>query len=292
MAIQQTNTSAQESRADWSADSVAKTAASVASNTRVRVNDVTRVFATRDGDLKALGPVNLSIEEGQFVSLVGPSGCGKSTLLRIIAGLAAPSTGSVEIVASKRAVSPVSLVFQDYGIYPWKTVLANVRFGLEVSGVSRQIADRTAMDWLKRLGLKDSAHAYPAQLSGGMRQRVSIARALAVDPEILLMDEPFAALDAQLREILQGELLTLCQEERRTVIFVTHSLEEAVLLSDRVVVMSARPGRIIDDKRIPFERPRQPSIRQSAEFGHIRGELWDHLRIEVERHMSAPGNGG
>ena len=249
-------------------------------------------FYTRQGLLHAMGPVSLSVPEGQFLSLVGPSGCGKSTLLRLVAGLDAPSAGRMEINISARPVSPMSVVFQDYGIYPWKTVLENVRFGLEIAKVPLAEANRVAREWIRKLGLHDAEASYPAELSGGMRQRVSIARALATDPEILLMDEPFAALDAQLREILQTELLALCQERPRTVIFVTHSLEEAILLSDRVVVMSARPGRVIDDMMIPFPRPRDASLRASPEFGRIRAGLWEHLRVEVERRMQQEAGGG
>ena len=165
------------------------------------------------------------------------------------------------------------MVFQDYGIYPWKTVRANVEFGLRLSGCSRAERREIADSWLSRLGLTDFAGAYPGALSGGMRQRVSIARALAVDPEVLLMDEPFAALDAQLREILQDELLAIWQARRRTVVFVTHSLEEALLLGDRVVVMSARPGRIISDITVPFERPRSGHGTHRASLRQVAGEL-------------------
>lgn len=259
---------------------------------QINFSEIGKNFYTRQGLLQAMGPVSLQVPEGQFLSLVGPSGCGKSTLLRLIAGLDAPSSGRMEINISARPVSPLSVVFQDYGIYPWKTVLENVRFGLEIAKVPMAEANAIARDWIRKLGLHDAEASYPAELSGGMRQRVSIARALATDPEILLMDEPFAALDAQLREILQTELLALCQERPRTVIFVTHSLEEAILLSDRVVVMSARPGRVIDDMMIPFPRPRAASLRASPEFGRIRAELWEHLRVEVERRMQQEAAGG
>lgn len=254
--------------------------------------DVGKQFYTRNGLLRAMGPINLSINKGEFVSLVGPSGCGKSTLLRLVAGLDAPSTGEIDISLERRPVSSISVVFQDYGIYPWKTVLQNVRFGLEVARVPLAEVNDVARHWIRKLGLADSESSYPAELSGGMRQRVSIARALATDPELLLMDEPFAALDAQLREILQVELLALCQEKPRSVLFVTHSLEEAILLSDRVVVMSARPGQIIDDVKIPFQRPRNPNVRSSPAFGEIRANLWEHLRVEVEKRMNSQPSGG
>ncbi|MER5580355.1 ABC transporter ATP-binding protein [Streptomyces asoensis] len=246
---------------------------------KLSAHDLTRTFGRGPGAVDALGPVELSIPTGEFACVVGPSGCGKSTLLRIAAGLLRPSTGTLEIrTASPR---PAAMIFQDYGIYDWKTVRANVRFGLDVQRVPRRTADARVDDWLARTGLGDFADAYPATLSGGMRQRVAIARALAVEPEVLLMDEPFAALDAQLRTILQDELLELTQATRTTTLFITHSLEEAIVLGDRVLVMSARPGRIIAEHRPPFPRPRTGDIRATPEFTALRGELWDLLRREA-----------
>ncbi|MEU5074654.1 ABC transporter ATP-binding protein [Streptomyces asoensis] len=246
---------------------------------KLSAHDLTRTFGRGPGAVDALGPVELSIPTGEFACVVGPSGCGKSTLLRIAAGLLRPSTGTLEIrTASPR---PAAMIFQDYGIYDWKTVRANVRFGLDVQHVPRRTADARVDDWLARTGLGDFADAYPATLSGGMRQRVAIARALAVEPEVLLMDEPFAALDAQLRTILQDELLELTQATRTTTLFITHSLEEAIVLGDRVLVMSARPGRIIAEHRPPFPRPRTGDIRATPQFTALRGELWDLLRREA-----------
>ncbi|MGW2916118.1 ABC transporter ATP-binding protein [Streptomyces asoensis] len=248
---------------------------------KLSAHDLTRTFGRAPGAVDALGPVELSIPTGEFACVVGPSGCGKSTLLRIAAGLLRPSTGTLEIrTASPR---PAAMIFQDYGIYDWKTVRANVRFGLDVQRVPRRTADARVDDWLARTGLRDFADAYPAALSGGMRQRVAVARALAVEPEVLLMDEPFAALDAQLRTILQDELLELTQATRTTTLFITHSLEEAIVLGDRVLVMSARPGRIIAEHRPPFPRPRTGDIRATPEFTALRGELWDLLRREAVR---------
>ncbi|MFD4402228.1 ABC transporter ATP-binding protein [Nocardia sp. NPDC058499] len=231
--------------------------------------------------------MDISIDEGEFVCIVGPSGCGKSTFLRIVAGLLPPSKGKVAVAA--KSAHPASMIFQDYGIYPWKTVEANVRFGLDIQGVRKSEGRRRARSWLEKMRLAEFADVYPAQLSGGMRQRVSIARALAAEPEILLMDEPFAALDAQLRTILQEELLELCQAERRTVLFVTHSLEEAIILGDRVVVMSARPGRILAERRSPYPRPRSAAVRESPEFAVFKAELWELLRDEVEAGKSSAG---
>ncbi|MGH9223153.1 MAG: ABC transporter ATP-binding protein, partial [Acidimicrobiales bacterium] len=219
---------------------------------KVVASGLRRSFAGRDGDRTALGPLDLEVAEGEFVALVGPSGCGKTTFLRIVGCLLNPTEGWVELAPRSPTQAPVAMVFQDYGIYPWKTVLANVRFGLDVAGVPRHAGNEQARKWLERLGLADVARAYPPALSGGMRQRVAIARALAVEPDILLLDEPFAALDAQLRRLLGEELLRLWESVPRTVLLVTHSVEEAVVLADRVVVMSARPGRVLADFPVPF----------------------------------------
>ncbi|WP_328410923.1 ABC transporter ATP-binding protein [Streptomyces violaceus] len=246
---------------------------------KLTAHDLTRAFGRGPRAVDALGPLDLAVAPGEFVCLVGPSGCGKSTLLRIAAGLLRPSTGTLEIHTS--SVRPAAMIFQDYGIYDWKTVQANVRFGLDVLRVPRREANARAAEWLARMGLADFAHAYPAALSGGMRQRVAIARALAVEPELLLMDEPFAALDAQLRTILQDELLEITQALRTTTLFITHSLEEAIVLGDRVFVMSARPGRIIAEHRPPFPRPRTGDVRATPEFTTLKSELWDLLRKEA-----------
>jgi NitT/TauT family transport system ATP-binding protein len=252
---------------------------------KVQIEQVHRRFGWGARGVEALGAIDLDIADGEFLCVVGPSGCGKSTLLRLLAGLLRPSEG--RLVIATDAPHPASMIFQDYGIYPWKSVRANVRFGLDVQGVPEAEATRRADDWLGRMGLSEFADAWPDTLSGGMRQRVSIARALAVEPELLLMDEPFAALDAQLRSVLQEELLAVCQAAHRTVVFVTHSLEEAILLGDRVVVMSARPGRIIAERVVPFERPRTAEVRTTQEFAALERELWHLLRGEVTRDLSA-----
>jgi NitT/TauT family transport system ATP-binding protein len=209
-----------------------------------------------------------------------------------MAGLMTPSAGVVDMVVSDASKTPTAMVFQDYAIYPWKSVLGNVRFGLDVAGVGRKEGDRRARQWLERLGLAEFARVYPATLSGGMRQRVSIARALIVEPEILLMDEPFAALDAQLRLVLQDELLRLWEADRRTVLFVTHSLDEALFLGDRVLVMSSAPGQIIADIRIPFERPRTTHLRGDAAFAALQDEIWQSLRVEVDRSLDTHAGAG
>jgi NitT/TauT family transport system ATP-binding protein len=254
--------------------------------TKIVAAGVERRFAS---GVHALGPFDVEVADGEFLCVVGPSGCGKSTFLRIVAGLLTPSAGSVEIRPRQADRPPVAMVFQDYSIYLWKTVLANARVGLDVSGVPRKEGDERARRWLERLGLGEFLDAYPDTLSGGMRQRVSIARALAVEPEILLMDEPFAALDAQLRTILQDELLAIWQADRRTVVFVTHSLEEAILLGDRVVVMSARPGRVVADVPVAFDRPRSPALRGEPEFAALEQQVWEVLRTEVDRTLEVTG---
>jgi len=254
---------------------------SMADSPRVRATSVERHFGSGADTVHALGPIDFNIADGEFACIVGPSGCGKSTFLRAVAGLIRPTVGEIVIQHNDPSRVPLAMVFQDYGIFPWKTVEANVRFGLQVSGVGKAEAKARSREWISRMGLTDFSNRYPAALSGGMRQRVAIARAMALEPELLLMDEPFAALDAQRRELLQDELLQICQSDRRTVLFVTHSLEEALILGDRVVVMSARPGRILRSVDVPFERPRSTELRSTPEFAALKGELWDLLRGEV-----------
>lgn len=255
---------------------------------KILVREVVKLFG-RGETVHALGPVDLVVEAGEFVCIVGPSGCGKSTLLRIIAGLTNPSAGTIEIAHSDREAVCTAMVFQDHGVYPWKTVEANVRLGLDIARVRRAEANVRVKDWLRRMHLTDFADMFPRTLSGGMRQRVAIARALVLQPEVLLMDEPFAALDVQLRTLLQEELLQLWQEDQRTVVFVTHSIDEALLLGDRVLVMSARPGTLLREFRVPFERPRSPELRGTPEFAALEQEIWSLLRHEVTIGSGADG---
>ena len=257
---------------------------------KIEAIGLTKSFGTGEGAVPALGPLDLAIAEGEFVSLVGPSGCGKSTFVKLAAGLVEPTEGVMRVRVADPARPAIATVFQDYGIFPWMTVEKNILFALSTRGVGRAEARERAYDWLTRLGLRDFARSYPGMLSGGMRQRVAIARALATDPEILLMDEPFAALDAQMREMLQSELLELAQASHRTVVFVTHSLEEALVLSDRVIVMTSRPGTVLDEQIVPFERPRTADVRESSAFADMRGALWRHLRDEVVAQMERQGS--
>ena len=235
----------------------------------------------RKPGLVALYNISLTIRKNEFVSLLGPSGCGKTTLIRIIAGLLTADRGEV-LVNSQTVSSPGRdrcMVFQQFGLLPWRTVLSNVEFGLEIDGVPREERRALAEKYLELVGLKGFENYYPHQISGGMQQRVGIARALSKQPEILLMDEPFGAVDAQTREQLQEELLKIWAQTETTVVFVTHSIDEAVYLSDRVVVMQARPGRIKEEVKIELPRPRwEGDIKADPRFAQLRARLRDSLR--------------
>ena len=246
------------------------------------IRGVTKRFAVGDGEVEALAPVDLTIPQGEFVCMIGASGCGKSTLLRIIAGFEEPTTGDVAIYGNAIAGPgrDRGMVFQDYALFPWMTVRENISFGPRQRQLPREEIERTTDEFIKMVGLERFADRYPNQLSGGMKQRVAIARVLANNANILLMDEPFGALDALTREQLQHELLQIWARTGVTAIFVTHSVEEAVLLADRVLVMSAGPGRIDSDFRIDLARPREVS---SPEFNAMRRDvarrLTSHLAL-------------
>lgn len=223
--------------------------------------------------LLALENVDLDVAEGSFVSLLGPSGCGKSTFLKIVNGLLRATAGEIRVRRAEKAREN-AMVFQDAALFPWYSVIDNVAYGLVCAGVSRKVARKRAEPYIELVGLHGFAGKYPYQLSGGMQQRANLARALAVDPPILLMDEPFASLDAQTREFMQAELLRIWNAARKTVVFVTHQIDEAVYLSDRVVVMTARPGRIIADIPIELARPRQLSVKRTPEFAAYEERIW------------------
>ena len=231
----------------------------------------------------AIDNFSLAIEEGEFVSIVGPSGCGKSTFLHMVGGFEPITEGAISVAG--RSVSTPGpdrgMLFQDYALFPWRTVLGNVGWSLEVAGMGKRERLERAEHYLDMVGLSSFRDAYPSELSGGMQQRIALARVLAFEPAMLLMDEPFGALDAQTRQIMQEELTTIWQSHKRTVLFVTHDIEEAVYLSDRVIVFSARPGRLKADIAIDLPRPRMPEIRKSAEFQSLRNRIWDMLREEV-----------
>lgn len=233
--------------------------------------------------------MNLSIDEGTFVSLIGPSGCGKSTLLRIFGGLESPSSGGItgrsDVSGDGGISSHSAFVFQEYGLFPWLNVIDNASFGLRMNGMSKSERYDRARSWLTRVGLSGFENVYPEQLSGGMRQRLSLARAFAIEPDVLFMDEPMGAVDPQTRLILQEDLIKLWEETRKTVLLVTHSIEEALLLGDRVVVMTARPGRIKLDLEVDLPRPRTLATSAEPRFGELRTLLWESLRNEVEQSI-------
>jgi NitT/TauT family transport system ATP-binding protein len=236
--------------------------------------------------MTALEDFNLDVADGEFVCVVGPSGCGKSTYLRILAGLDTQSAGTVMIRPGADPKKPLnSVVFQEYAVFPWKTVIENVAFGLQMRGVGKAERLKVAEYWLERVGLRKFAGSYPHQTSGGMKQRVSIIRALANDPEVLLMDEPLGALDAQTRIVLQDELLRIWDETRKTVVYITHSLDEAILLGDRVILMTAHPGRHLATFPIDIPRPRTVETMNTPRFAELRGAIWDLLAKEVARAM-------
>ena len=243
---------------------------------KVHIDNVVKKFNGRNGEMIALNGVTLDIHDNEFICVVGPSGCGKSTLLNIIAGLLEPTSGQVycdgklvEGTGTDRGV-----VFQQYALFPWLTVKKNVRFALEMKGIKGKEADDLAMQYLRKVDLEKFANHYPKELSGGMKQRVAIARAYAADPKVLLMDEPFGALDAQTRTQLQSELLETWEKDRKTCFFITHDVDEAIILAQKVIVMSARPGRVkaIIDIDIPY--PRDQETKMSTRFLELKNQIW------------------
>jgi NitT/TauT family transport system ATP-binding protein len=251
---------------------------------------INKIFQVRRSEGKgtrefvAIKDLELQVRQGEFLTIVGPSGCGKSTFLDMLAGLNHPSSGEIRI-DGKKITGPAldrGIVLQGYALFPWRTVRENVAFGLEVKGTSKEERFRISQEYIDLVGLQGFEDRYPYELSGGMKQRVAIARALAYDPEVLLMDEPFAAVDAQTRETLQDELLRIWEETQKTIVFVTHSIDEAVFLADRVAVMATNPGSIKEIVTIGLPRPRRiGDIRSSPDFNWIRHRVWELLQSEI-----------
>ena len=252
------------------------------SKVRVRIDNVRKVFNTRNGEMVALNGVSLDIHDNEFICVVGPSGCGKSTLLNIIAGLLPPTDGKVYCDGEEVTGTGTErgVVFQQYALFPWLTVKKNVMFALEMRGVKGKAAEDEAMRYLEMVDLAKFADHYPKELSGGMKQRVAIARAYAAEPQVLLMDEPFGALDAQTRTQLQTELLRTWEKEKKTCFFITHDVEEAIILAQRVIIMSARPGRIkaVIDVDIPY--PRTQETKLTPEFNKLKNLIWSQVYQE------------
>jgi NitT/TauT family transport system ATP-binding protein len=260
-----------------------------ASRPAIRIRDLLKTF----GDLTAIDHVSLDIEPGEFFMIVGPSGCGKTTLLRILAGLETATSGEIETDIPANSDRPEnSMVFQGESIFPWMTVWNNAAYGLRMRKAPAAVIKERVGHYLDRTGLTRFADYYPHQLSGGMKQRVSIARAFANDPEILLMDEPFSALDAQNKLLLQEELLHIWDEHKKTVVFITHSVDEAVFLGDRIMVMTAQPGRVKMFVNVPLARPRNIiDLQKAPEFGELVHRIWSGLRDEVQRAREQENTG-
>jgi NitT/TauT family transport system ATP-binding protein len=246
---------------------------------------VRKSYAKDGRSLAVLDVERFTVRDGEFVTVIGPSGCGKSTLLHIIGGFIQAEAGAIS-VHGRQVKGPGpdrGMMFQEFALFPWKTVAGNVAWGLEAQGLPKGRIEETVTRYLALIGLAEFRNHYPAELSGGMKQRVALARVLAFDPEVLLMDEPFGALDAQTRESMQEELTRLWERTGKTIIFVTHDIEEAVYLGDRVVVLTARPGRIREEVKIELPRPRSLELKKSARCHEYRNYIWDSIRIESRR---------
>lgn len=248
---------------------------------KLKLRNVTKTFKTEEGEREALKNINLEVKPNEFLCIIGPSGCGKTTLLRLVAGLDHPTSGEIILDGKevKRPSPDRGMVFQEFSLFPWRKAIENVTIGLEIRGIEKKEGYRIAQRYLELVGLKGFENSYPYELSGGMKQRVAIARTLATEPTILLMDEPFGSVDAQTRNVLQEELLDIWKRTQKTVLFVTHSVDEATFLADRVAVMTIRPGRIGECRNIDIPRPRK---RTSIEVNKAREELLMLLKSQRE----------
>lgn len=251
----------------------------------IKINNVTKRF----GDLVVLKDLDLHIKEGEFVVLLGASGCGKSTLLNLIAGFEQPSEGTVMV--NDRLITDVDpgsgMVFQQYALFPWQTVMQNVAFGLKLKGVPKAAREERAQHYINMVGLAGFENSYPKELSGGMRQRVAIARVLTNDTDVILLDEPFAALDAMTRQVLQEQLVKIYEANHKTIVFITHSIDEALLLSTRMIVLGAKPGRIVKDIENDLPHPRNAKVQLSQRYNDIKTEVWDVVQEEVMKGLES-----
>ncbi len=255
---------------------------------KIIIRSLTKVFPARDGSVTALASLDLVIHDHEFCVLLGPSGCGKTTLIRIMAGLERQTSGEVNIAHTDAGKPPTAMVFQEDSVFPWMTVEENIGYGLRLRHVPTAVVKKTVSRYLEQVGLARFARAYPFQLSGGMKKRVSVARAFAVDPDVLLMDEPFGELDEQTRVLLQAELVKIWEETKKTVVFITHSIDEAVVLADRIFLMTAHPGQVKATVQVPVPRPRQAyEIRADPTYGQLTRRLWELLREEVMKSKAA-----
>ncbi|MBV2181654.1 MAG: ABC transporter ATP-binding protein [Castellaniella sp.] len=239
------------------------------------------------GELEVLRNIDLEVAKGEFLVLLGASGCGKSTLINLIAGFTPPSAGRIVVNGHEvKDVDPSSgMVFQQYALFPWMTVVQNVAFGLKLRGVPKREREAHAMKYIEMVGLSGFASAYPKALSGGMRQRVSIARVLANDPDVILLDEPFAALDAMTRQVLQEQLVSIYEKSQKTIVFITHSIDEAILLSTRIVILGAQPGRIVQDIRNDLPHPRNADVQLSEKYTDLKAGIWETVQAEVMKSL-------
>ncbi len=254
----------------------------------IALDGVSKVFSTRKGDVEAVRDFSLEVKKGEVVTLVGASGCGKTTVLNMVAGFMSPTSGEIFLEGQPiTGVEPrCGMIFQSYALFPWLTVRKNVEFGPRINGISRSVRRTEAQAYIEMVGLEGFEDAYPVELSGGMRQRVALCRVLANKPDILLCDEPFAALDAMTRQVMQQELLRIVSQSGQTVLFITHSIDEALILSDRVIVMSARPGQVKAMHDVDLDRPRKVEVQLTDAYLALKRKIWDMVEEEVRASMN------
>ncbi len=252
----------------------------------IKIENVCKTF----GELEVLHDISLDVEKGEFVVLLGASGCGKSTLINLIAGFSPPTSGRIMVNGHEVTdVDPSSgMVFQQYALFPWMTVIENVAFGLKLRGIAKRDREAHAMKYIEMVGLLGFANSFPKALSGGMRQRVSIARVLANDPDVILLDEPFAALDAMTRQVLQEQLVAIYEKSKKTIVFITHSIDEAILLSTRLIILGAKPGRVVQDLTNDLPHPRNADVQLNQKYTDLKAKIWKTVQAEVMKSLEAP----